>query len=122
MVRQRLETNGVGTPVVGARSAHARTRTRVAFHPGRRDAFLAALASGISVADAALVAGVARRTVYKHRQFDAAFAEAWECALEVSVEQLEDRLEEIVFKSPRYSLAAVKAAEVLLRGRSDRYR
>lgn len=54
-----------------------------------RPAFLEELASTCNVAEAARVAGVARRTVYQHRETDPEFAAEWEDAVEAGVQALE---------------------------------
>lgn len=51
--------------------------------------FLAALADTCNVTAAAQAAGVSRDTVYDHRKANAAFAAAWEDAIEQAVEALE---------------------------------
>ncbi len=55
-----------------------------------REAFLAALASGWSVSKAALVADVARASIYRHRAADPTFAAAWDEALETGSDAIED--------------------------------
>lgn len=52
--------------------------------------FLTALGEGLSVAGAAKLAGVGRQTVYDWRKRDAAFAAAWDDAIETGTDNLED--------------------------------
>lgn len=52
--------------------------------------FLTALGEGMSVAGAAKLAGVGRQTVYDWRKRDAAFAAAWDDAIETGTDNLED--------------------------------
>lgn len=61
---------------------HEQGHAHVPLTKQRREAFLVALASGLSVTSAAALAGVARRTVYRHRERDSDFAQAWEDAVE----------------------------------------
>lgn len=56
----------------------------------KREAFLNALAETASVVKACDVAKVGRRTVYDWRRDDEAFAEAWERALDIGTDALED--------------------------------
>lgn len=53
------------------------------------DAFIAALASGATVAEACAAAGIGRRTAYDHRRRDEAFALRWADAVEEGTEALE---------------------------------
>jgi hypothetical protein len=55
-----------------------------------RERFLTALGEGLSVAGAAKLAGVGRQTVYDWRKRDAAFASAWDDAIETGTDNLED--------------------------------
>lgn len=100
----------------------AHTRARIPFTRRRQEEFLVALATGLSIADAAAAAGVGRRTVYRHRLTDRTFAESWTVALDCSVDAIEERLRRIVMGGRPDSMATVRAAEVLLRGRSSRHR
>lgn len=54
-----------------------------------RPKFLAALAETCNVTHAARTAGINRNTAYDHRDSDAAFAAAWDDALEQGVDVLE---------------------------------
>lgn len=55
-----------------------------------QERFLTALGEGLSVAGAAKLAGVGRQTVYDWRKRDAAFAAAWDDAIETGTDNLED--------------------------------
>jgi hypothetical protein len=55
-----------------------------------RETFLAALEAGESVSAACLTAGIPRRSAYKLRQRDEAFALAWHDALEAGTDLYED--------------------------------
>jgi transposase-like protein len=56
----------------------------------REQAFCRALESGKSIAAAAALAGIARRTAYNWREADEAFAAQWDDAWEVGTDRLED--------------------------------
>ncbi len=56
----------------------------------KRQAFLDALATGLSVSGSARRAGVPRRTLYERRDADEAFRLAWDAALADGTECLED--------------------------------
>lgn len=56
----------------------------------RRDAFLAALETGISVSGAAAATRVARATAYRWRKDDPDFARRWDDALDCGADLLED--------------------------------
>src|SRR5262249_8027880 len=56
----------------------------------KRVKLLASLAEGNSVARAAADAGVGRTTAYEWREADAAFAQAWDDAVEAGTDALED--------------------------------
>jgi hypothetical protein len=56
----------------------------------RRVAFLAELARGQSVAAAAAAIGLTRQAMYKARGTDAVFAAAWDDAVEIGTDVLED--------------------------------
>lgn len=58
--------------------------------PKKREAFLAAIAAGRSIAAACQAAGIARSAAYRWRDEDGEFAVAWDEALEVGTERLED--------------------------------
>lgn len=83
----------------------------------RQEGFLLALAAGLSVSTAVALAGVSRRTLYEHRRRDEEFAEQWDDALELSLGQIEGRLETIAIQGEMGSIATVRAAEALLRAR-----
>jgi hypothetical protein len=58
--------------------------------PQRKQKFLDALADTANVTAAAKASKVTRKTWYEHRTKDAAFAEAWDAALELGIDSLED--------------------------------
>jgi hypothetical protein len=65
------------------------------FTPKRQATFLARLAQGWSVTDAAHGVGIVQRTAYNHREpnqpeYNAEFAAAWDAALEAGSDVLED--------------------------------
>ncbi len=97
--------------------AHDQATRSVPLTEESQDAFLLALASGLSVSAAAALAGVARRTHYNHRESDGDFALHWDNALEASIDCIEARLETIVLQGDMSSMATVRAAEALLRAR-----
>jgi hypothetical protein len=61
----------------------------------RREAFLSAIAEGMSADKAAALVGVARRTVYDWRLADEAFRAAWDEAVDLSTDLLEQKLFEM---------------------------
>lgn len=111
-----------GLRVAAERMAHDRRTAHVPLSRERREQFLAALAAGYPISVAAQIAGVAERTIYRIRGRDEAFAREWELALEASVDPIESRLAGIALTGAADSMATVRAAETLLRGRSRRYR
>ena len=83
--------------------------------------FLEFLALGLPVAMICNELGIARMTVYNHRNSDEAFAKAWHRALEVRSEPIVDRLHEIAEYGSADAMATVRAAEVLLKGTVRRF-
>ena len=65
----------------------ARTEKREA---AQREQFLAALSETASVTRACEITGLPRRTVYNWRATDPEFAQAWEVALDLGTDALED--------------------------------
>jgi len=104
--------------VTGDNSAHklhgSRARTRL----GRwRATFLKTLRKVPNITLACKAAGVSRRTCYDHRELDPKFAEAWDDALDQSV----DRVETTCFKLA--SEGEPRLIEFILKAhRPDRYR
>lgn len=105
-----------------AQIAHDQVTRRVPLTRQRRAAFLFALSSGLTVAAAAALAGVARRTLYDFRERDPEFGREWEDALEASLAPIEARLEEIALTGDKSCMATVRAAEALLRVRHPQQR
>ncbi len=64
--------------------AHARSRTAL------QAAFIAALSEVASVTEACRLSGLPRQTAYDWRHADAGFAQAWDEALELGTDALED--------------------------------
>ncbi len=58
--------------------------------PEKRAKFISSLAEGASITEAAKSAGVCRMTVYRLRESDPDFAEAWDDALEAGTDLIED--------------------------------
>lgn len=58
--------------------------------PEKEQAFLDALATGLSIAGAARAAGLGRQTVYDWRNADSDFAARWDSAIEEGTDHLED--------------------------------
>ncbi|MEY4761790.1 MAG: hypothetical protein RLZZ200_1646 [Pseudomonadota bacterium] len=87
----------------------------------RKALWCALLAAGVSVADTAALVGISRSTMYRQRYKDPAFAADWDAALEMSIDPIEQRLKDISLTGPVDSMATVRAAEILLKGRSSRY-
>ena len=56
----------------------------------KRQAFLAALAETANVLKSSEIARIARRTVYDWKSADSEFADAWERALDIGTDALED--------------------------------
>lgn len=107
--------------VTAARIERERALRRVPLTRESKHRFLEALSAGLAIDMAADVAGVASRTLYRERERDPAFAQEWQDALESSVSPIERRLESIALDGDPGSMATVRAAETLLRGRSRRY-
>ena len=82
---------------------------RTADHKGR---FLAILAEGGSVKLAAEKAKIGRRTAYEWREKDAAFAAAWDEAVEAGTDALEDEAvrRACAARTSRFSTRASSAA------------
>jgi hypothetical protein len=106
-----------GIKRAAAEMAHDHSTRAVPLTEERQDAFLLALAAGLTVSAAAALAGVARRTLYDLRDRDAEFSSRWDNALEASIGPLEARLETIALQGEMGSMATVRAAEALLRAR-----
>lgn len=104
------------------RMRHDTRTVHVAMSAERRELFILGVRAGLSISRACKLAGIAERTVYRERGRNEAFAVEWAEALEGAIEPLEDRLEEIAYTGDMSSMATVRAAETLLRGRSARYR
>lgn len=104
------------------RAAHNERTRLVPLTKERRERFLSILACGWTVSKSAQMAGVAERTLYDARARDEDFRERWQLALEASVEPLEERLGQIAYEGDLNSMAAVKAAELLLGKRDRAYR
>ena len=103
------------------RMRHDARTLQVPISVERRELFLAGLRAGISVSKSCRAAGIAERTAYRERARNEVFAREWAEALEAAIEPLEERLEEIAYEGDMGSMATVRAAETLLRGRSRRY-
>lgn len=73
--------------VVRMRAAPVATDVR--WTPAKRDAFLAALTETANVVGAARMVGVPERSPYRLRTKDAAFAAAWDAALDEAYNKLE---------------------------------
>src|SRR5260370_15211523 len=69
-------------------------RTRASRLTKWKQRFLRALQKTPNIKVACTAAGVSRQTAYQHRKSDVAFAEAWQDAIEASV----DKLEAVAFK------------------------
>lgn len=87
----------------------------------RREAFLDALACGLTVTAAADLVGIKRTHVYHVIRTDERFAQAFHEARDLSVDFLEERLSDIALTGDPSSMATVRAAETVMRGRSARY-
>ena len=99
--------------------AEAQRRTR-AISNAQKAVFIAALASGLTILDAADVADCAVSTLYRTRHADSGFALAWDDAIEASCAPIEKRLEAIALTGAPDSMATVRAAEVTLKHRAGR--
>lgn len=113
-IRERLR-------VALLRATSERARKHRPMTKEARREFLSYLASGMAVDQAAELAGVASATVYMHRNKDEAFAAEWSAALDASCGPIERRLEHVAMTASVDSMAGVRAAETLLKGRSRRY-
>lgn len=63
---------------------------RIRLTPKKKKAFLERLAATGNVTDCAAALRLARPTLYRHRKEDSEFAQAWNEAIELAVEVLED--------------------------------
>ena len=90
--RPPSESVGTGSEGYSPRSTHA-TPKKVAWQPR----FLEAFRASANVRLACQAAGIDRKTAYRERDKDAAFAEAWDSAKEDAV----DTLEAVVFQRAR---------------------
>lgn len=82
------------------------------------EAFLIGVAAGMPIAQAAAMANVDARSMYRRRRNDADFRHDWDAALEISLGAIDDRLEAIALYGKADSMATVRAAEVLHGARS----
>lgn len=83
----------------------------------QREAFLIALAVGVGVHAAADFAGCSLSGLYGMRRREREFREAWDDALEASLDSVDTRLFTIALHGDPGSMATVRAAELLARGR-----
>ncbi|MEZ4494692.1 MAG: helix-turn-helix domain-containing protein [Dehalococcoidia bacterium] len=81
-----------------------------------------AIAAGLSLRAACDLAGVHNSTIYREIRRDPEFGAAIEDARLVAASFAEERLEEIALDGPLDSIATVRAAEIVLRHRTARYR
>ena len=110
------------TQIELAQSARARARKHVPLTKERREGFLEAIRCGVTTTRAADLVGVSRRAIYAALERDETFRRQYDDARDIAAEVIEARLEEIAMSGDRNSMATVRAAEVLLKGRSQRYR
>ena len=68
------------------------------------------------------MAQVSRSSLYRARRTEPVFEAEWADAFDISVEAAEGRLEAIVFDDGAGDGDVIRAVEILLRGRSERYR
>ena len=97
----------------GRRRAHAIDRKSKAV-------FIAAIAAGLHVRDAAEICDRSVAALYRHRHLDSGFAQEWDDAMEASTAPIEERLESIALLGDPTSMATVRAAEVTLKHRAGR--
>jgi len=83
----------------------------------QREAFLIAVAVGVGVHAAADFAGCSMNALYGIRRRDAEFRASWDDALEASLDSVDTRLLSIALHGDPGSMATVRAAELLARGR-----
>src|SRR5690606_19007563 len=110
--------------VAADRMARERRKRPTPLSNERKEGFLAALAAGIPVKQAADMVGVSLSALYRERSVSERFRADWEAALEVGVGEIEERLRRWVEASTDDGLptvAQVRAAEVLLKSRSRRF-
>jgi len=106
--------------------AAAELQTWSRFRPGplsheQAEALLDAIAEGMSISQACRALGIRPNEVLRHAAMDEEFALALHIARDLSAEPIEERLSDIALNGDPTSMATVRAAEILLKGKSDRY-
>lgn len=99
-----------------------RRRTRARDLPKAKERFLYWMRFGWSVESSAQFAGLAKDTVYAHREKDSAFAAAWDKAIEAGTDRLEDEavrratrgVKDPVYHEGKIVGARLKYSDVLL--------
>lgn len=101
--------------------AQSRTRAKRVLVGRSRATFLRWVAAGLSITEAAELAGVSRRTVYDRRRRDPRFADAWAIAEMRAIDRKADEFRRIAMSDPLSSRKTVDAMERFfkLRGPSD---
>jgi len=84
----------------------------------QRDAFLVMLSVGMGMKESAAAAGCSPTALHAMRRRDRAFAAAWDDALDISLDAIDRRLMTIALHGKAESMATVRAAEILKRGRA----
>lgn len=110
--------------VAAERMARERRKRPTPLSAERREGFLAALAAGMTVQQAADMVGVSLSTLYREKRNSTRFRDDWDAALEVGVGEIEERLRRWVEAQTDDGLptvAQVRSAEVLLKSRSRRF-
>jgi hypothetical protein len=90
-------------------------------HQQVAEALLDAIAEGYSISSACKVLGIRPNDVLRHAAQDEEFALALQIARDISAEPIEERLQDIALNGDPNSVTTVRAAEILLKGKSDRY-
>ena len=110
--------------VAADRMARERRKRPTPLSSERKLGFLAALAAGMTVQQAADMVGVSLSTLYREKSKSERFRQDWESALEVGVGEIEERLRRWTMADTPDGLptvAQVRSAEVLLKSRSRRF-
>lgn len=87
----------------------------------RRGLFLDAMRAGLTPSEAAALVGCHIGTLYHERRAQPVFLQQWIDALDAGTEHIEARLERIIYNDDSEPRDVIRAAAVLLPGRSARH-
>ena len=95
---------------------------RPTFNKQRRKAFIELLAAGLTFSQSARTVGLTASYLHHLRRLDPAFDEACVSAIELGTDPVVERLTAIALHGDPGSMATVRAAETVLKGRNAAYR